>query len=215
MLMIDYGMGNLRSVKLACRELGVTLSLTKKGEDISKEREGIILPGVGSFAQAMKNLHHQGLVKPLQEYIYSGRPFLGICLGFQVLFSTGQEGGGIKGLGIFPGRVISFPRNSGLKIPHMGWNRIFFLQSDPLLSGVIDGSYQYFVHSYFVQPETEIGLLRSFYGEDFISGISSGRVYGLQFHPEKGGEVGLRILSNFISLCKEDSHAGQADYSLS
>ncbi len=196
-------MGNLKNVKWAFKELGLEAQLSNKKEDLQREKEGVILPGVGSFGKAMYNLRERGLIGPLKEYILSGGPFLGICLGFQVLFTVGEEGGGLEGLDIFPGRVISFPKDTKLKVPHMGWNQIFSLHRDPLLANIEDGSYQYFVHSYYVEPESPIGLLRTSYGQDFTAGISLGKVYGLQFHPEKGGEIGLLLLSNFISICRE------------
>lgn len=203
MLIIDYGMGNLRSVTLALKKLGSSSFISENPRDIHRETEGIILPGVGSFGQAMANLRDRGLVEPLQEYLRSGYPFLGICLGFQILFSRGEEGGGVEGLDVFPGKVVSFPQNGTLKVPHMGWNQIHFLHPDPLLHGVLDGGYQYFVHSYYVRPEVEIALFKTTYGQDFISGISKGQIYGVQFHPEKGGEMGLLLLSNFIGICRE------------
>lgn len=205
MLIIDYGMGNLRSVVLAFHRLGVLATTSENPHHLLGEREGVILPGVGSFGQAMTNLKKRGFIEPLRDYLQSGRPFLGICLGFQILFSRGEEGGGVDGLDFFPGKVVSFPGNGNLKVPHMGWNRVFFLHPDPLFAGVIDGSYQYFVHSYYVIPEQRGGLLKTFYGQDFISGISKGRVYGVQFHPEKSGETGLLLLSNFIKICREGS----------
>lgn len=203
MLIIDYGMGNIQSVIRAFRELGVKATLSNKGGDLFQEKEGVILPGVGSFGQAMANLRELGLVKPLQDYILSGRPFLGICLGLQVLFSYGEEGGGAEGLNLFPGEVVSFPRGGTLKVPHMGWNRIYPKKPHPLLQGIFHGSYQYFVHSYYILPKTPIGILETPYGQNFVSGIGVGKVCGLQFHPEKGGSIGLKILSNFITICRE------------
>ncbi len=198
---IDYGMGNLRSVEKALLSLGADCSIiSRPGAGI--RYSGVILPGVGAFGDAMKSLRQEGWIDWIQETINSGLPFLGICLGLQLLFSRSEEGAGAGGLGVIPGKVVRFPDSAGI-IPHMGWNQLKITSATPLLSGLEDGCYVYFVHSYIVIPE-DPGVIAALtdYGDDFVSAVARDNVYGLQFHPEKSQAVGLAILQNFIDITR-------------
>jgi len=155
---------------------------------------------VGAFGDAMRELDERGLAEPLREAISSGVPFLGICLGLQLLFEESEESPGVRGLGVMPGRVVRFSR--GVKVPHMGWNDIRVVRDHPVLSGIGDGSYFYFVHSYFVAPDRDGHRLTvTAYGEEFTSGVAEGNLVAFQFHPEKSSAAGLRLLENFSSMC--------------
>jgi glutamine amidotransferase len=199
---IDYGMGNLRSVQKGFERLGFTAKVTSDPGDV--ERAGkLVLPGVGAFRDCMDNLRSGGFVEPIKQHIEDGRPFLGICLGLQLLFTESEEFGRHQGLGIIPGRVVRFPsemRQGGeeLKVPHMGWNQITVCREAPIFKGVADGSSVYFVHSYYVVPEDE-GVVATVtdYGISFCSSIWRDNVMATQFHPEKSQQVGLAILKNF------------------
>ncbi len=196
---VDYGMGNLRSVEKAFAFLGQKAVVTSDPE-IVLSASGVVLPGVGAFGDAAKELAERGLTDPLRESIASGVPFLGICLGLQLLFAESEESPGTQGLGILPGRVVRFP--SRVKIPHMGWNDIRTLRPHPVLEGIKDGSYFYFVHSYYVVPEREEHRLTlTEYGDDFVSGVACDNLVAFQFHPEKSSGAGLRLLENFASMC--------------
>ncbi len=196
---VDYGMGNLRSVEKALEYIGAAARVTRDPAEISRASR-IILPGVGAFGAAMANLDRFGLTQPVREAAASGRPFLGICLGMQLLMDSSEEQGNHAGLGVIPGKVVRFPQptGQGLKIPHMGWNSITIRRQTPLLDGITDGAMVYFVHSYFVQPPDEAAAAMSNHGVDFCSVIASGSVYATQFHPEKSGAVGLQMLKNFV-----------------
>jgi glutamine amidotransferase len=198
--LVDYGMGNLRSVEKALARAGGDVRIVNAPAEISSA-DALVLPGVGAFGDCMKNLARLDLIEPVRAFIASNRPFLGICLGFQGLFETSEEAPGVKGLSVFPGTVPRFPA-SDLKVPHMGWNRIQFRQPNcPLLAGVPDGSYVYFVHSYYCKPaQPSIICTTTDYGQDFCSMIWSGNVFATQFHPEKSQEVGLKMLTNFVTL---------------
>ena len=198
--LVDYGMGNLRSVEKALTRVGADVSIVSGAKEVS-EAGALVLPGVGAFGDCMKNLGRQGLVAPLRELIQSGRPFLGICLGFQALFDSSEEAPGVAGLGVFPGTVPRFTAN-GLKVPHMGWNRLDFKRADcPLLAGVEDGSFVYFVHSFYCQPaNSDVVCGTTQYGMQFCSMLWAGNVFAAQFHPEKSQGVGLRMLENFVKL---------------
>ena len=202
---VDYGMGNLRSVQKALEQVGFPGMLTSDPAVI-REAAGLIVPGVGAFKKAMENLEALGLVKPIREFIEGGRPFLGICLGLQMLFSESEEFGRQKGMDIFRGRVIRFtfgdpnaPEDPvGLKVPHMGWNAIQIRNRTWGLEGIEGGTHFYFVHSYFPVPEdSEIIATTTDYGGEFTSSISRGNLFACQFHPEKSQTAGLRILKNF------------------
>lgn len=195
---IDYGMGNLRSVEKAFEKIGAKALVTR---DIVKidEAQAIVLPGVGAFKDCMDNLEKFDLIPVLKGSIRSGKPFLGICLGLQLLFSYSEEGLGREGLDLLKGRVKRF--QSDLKIPQMGWNQISIKKESPLLKGVKDDAYLYFVHSYYVEPEEkDVILTQTFYGVNFVSSIEKGNIFATQFHPEKSQDIGLKILENFSKL---------------
>ncbi|MBE9917728.1 imidazole glycerol phosphate synthase subunit HisH [Paenibacillus donghaensis] len=196
----DYGMGNLHSVSKAVERLGAEALITGDRTELLAA-SGIILPGVGAFGDAMRHLQESGLAEVMKEVAASGKPLLGICLGMQLLFGSSEEHGQHEGLGILPGRVIRFPQGD-YKVPHMGWNRLEFLQkNDPLLAGLAEG-HVYFVHSYHVLPEVESDLLAvTDYGQPVTAIVGRGQVYGMQFHPEKSGELGMELLGRFLKLC--------------
>ena len=193
---IDYGMGNLRSVEKGFLKVGVDARITTSPEGVRKA-DGVVLPGVGAFRDCMKELTDLRLTDAVVDIISKGKPYLGICLGLQVLFSESEEFGKCKGLDIFRGKVIRFSDNN-LKIPHMGWNEIKIKKNNPLLDGILDKSYLYFVHSFYVVPEdNSIVSTTTDYGVDFTSMICKDNVFATQFHPEKSQRVGLTILKNF------------------
>lgn len=196
---VDYGMGNLRSVHKAFERVGFSAVVTQDREVIRKA-DGLVVPGVGAFKKAMENLKILKLIDPILEFIAKGKPFLGICLGLQLLFMESEEFGHQQGLGIFKGRVVRFP-DSSLKVPHIGWNSIRWKKSVPIFEGLADGSYFYFVHSYFPVPEEqELVATTTYYGIEFTSSISRGNLFALQFHPEKSQTAGLQIIKNFGRL---------------
>ena len=193
--LIDYGMGNLGSVANALRFIECDFQVTSDPEVVALA-EAAILPGVGAFGDCMSNLRESGLIAPIRDFIASERPFLGICLGLQLLFTEGEEMGTHAGLDVIPGRVIRFTHN--LKIPQIGWNQIEMRQDCPQLEGIPDGAYVYFVHSYHVVPEDEsVVATVTDYGYEFVSAIRRGNLFACQFHPEKSADVGLQILRNF------------------
>jgi imidazole glycerol-phosphate synthase subunit HisH len=194
---IDYGMGNLRSVQKGLERTGCEAVVTRDIGQIQSAR-GVVLPGVGAFSACMENLEKFGLIEPIREIVRRKKPFLGICLGFQLLFSESEEFGPQKGLGLFDGRVVGFRAREGLKVPHMGWNRIEKKNDSPFLEGLSSGDYVYFVHSFYVVPaDQSIVATTTDYGEPFVSSIATDRLFACQFHPEKSQELGLRILANF------------------
>ena len=191
-------MGNLRSVQRAFEHVGAEVVVTANRE-IIEAASAVVLPGVGAFGQAMANLERVGLVDVIRQVIPQGRPFLGICLGLQLLFEGSDEMGEHRGLGVFGGWVKRF--EAGLKVPQIGWNQVHIQQASPLLEGVADGSYAYFVHSYYVAPaDPKIILATTDYGIDYASIVGRDNVFGIQFHPEKSQAVGLGILRNFTAL---------------
>ncbi|MBN1526770.1 MAG: imidazole glycerol phosphate synthase subunit HisH [Candidatus Omnitrophica bacterium] len=202
---IDYGMGNLRSVEKALQVAGARTKVTSDPKDL-KKADKIVFPGVGSFGGAMRELEKLGLVQALKDAIDEGKPFLGLCLGLQLLFEKSEEAPGVKGLGVLKGEVKRF-RLKGLKVPHMGWNTIGYqvprspgLQAR-ILKGISNDAYMYFVHSYYAKPaDKKVILTTTDYGIKFVSGICKDNVYAFQFHPEKSQAVGLRILKNFVKL---------------
>lgn len=197
---IDYGMGNLRSVHKGFEKVGVKTAVVSDPALVDKA-DGVVLPGVGAFADAMANLRSAGMVEAILRSVKEGKPFLGICLGQQLLFDASEEWGYTEGLGIFPGQVRRLPE--GLKVPHMGWNQIEIVRPDPLLEGIPDRSSFYFVHSYAVDPaDKEIVLTQTEYGVHFASIVGKNRVYGIQFHPEKSSALGMKILENFGRVVK-------------
>lgn len=201
---IDYGSGNLRSVQKAFQKLGFPAEITKDKTTI-RGAKGVVLPGVGSFDAALNELRQFGLEGAIEESIALGKPFLGICLGLQHLFESSEEGKQ-KGLGILKGNVKKFhfagtPWEK-MSIPHMGWNRLLIRHRSPLLEGVEEGSMVYFAHSYYVVPKDEMVIAtKTDYGIEFTSSIWKDNLFGIQFHPEKSGEIGLKIIKNFGKLC--------------
>lgn len=229
--LIDYGMGNLKSVAKALEKVGARVSTIEHFNGLNSSFNGLILPGVGAFSMAVKNLKRRKLFQPIKKWIDQQKPFLGICLGYQLLFEESEEVGvgdqnkTEKGLGIFEGGVKKFPNSKGLKIPHMGWNRIKIVRSSEfgvrtlkskklstynsqlkthIFDHIPNGSYFYFVHSYFPMPRAKenIATLTN-YGIEFASSICKGNLFACQFHPEKSGENGLRLLKNFVDSLPE------------
>ena len=209
-VVIDYGMGNLRSVAKALESLGASVQVSSDPDEIARA-EKVILPGVGAFPAAMRELAARRLIEPIRSTIAGGRPYLGICLGLQLLFERSEEGSGADGLKVLRGDVPRFAFNQAqaLKIPHMGWNQVTSDQRSavsgqsgcPLLQGIPDGSFFYFVHSYYVRPaDRSVVALEADYGGRFAAMVWKENVYATQFHPEKSQAVGLRLLKNFVEL---------------
>jgi imidazole glycerol-phosphate synthase subunit HisH len=198
---IDYGAGNLRSVMHALNHLGVgSIRLARTPRDLHGATK-IILPGVGAFGAGMQKLHEQGLVQPIKDAVYAGTPYLGICLGMQFLFEVSDEMGEHRGLGLLPGRVTRFADMPGYKVPHMGWNRLRPLRQSPLMNDLPREGYAYFVHSYFCVPANESDVLAVVdYGVRFTAAVEHENIWGVQFHPEKSQETGLRLLTNFLEI---------------
>ena len=193
---VDYGMGNLRSVEKGFAHVGVDARVVSDAKSLD-DADGIVLPGVGAFRDCMANLEELELTAPILKNIEKGKPFMGICLGLQLLFGESGEFGHTKGLGVLGGTVPRFPE-SDLKVPHMGWNQINIKAQAPILEGIPDGSYFYFVHSYYVAPEdASITATTTDYGVEFTSMVWKDNVFATQFHPEKSQELGLRLLKNF------------------
>lgn len=200
---IDYGMGNLRSVQKAFEKIGATARIVPFPRDIEKA-SGIVLPGVGAFGQAMENLRMIGWDVALRDAVKRGVPFMGICLGMQLLFESSEEMGQHEGLGILPGAVKRF--NGEFKVPQMGWNQIHIQQSNPLLNDVADNSYAFFVHSYYCAPRDASDIVATTdYGIEFASIVAHENIFGAQFHPEKSQAVGLKLLANFAELTKRNT----------
>ncbi|OGP46460.1 MAG: imidazole glycerol phosphate synthase, glutamine amidotransferase subunit [Deltaproteobacteria bacterium RIFCSPLOWO2_12_55_13] len=200
---IDYGMGNLRSVQKGLERVGCKAQVTREPQQIVSAR-GVVLPGVGAFSACMENLRRFGLVEAIREVVLQRKPFLGICLGFQLLFTESEEFGPQKGLDLFPGKVVGFHPQNGLKVPHMGWNRIVKKKESPFLQGITDGDYLYFVHSYYVTPaDVSVVATTTTYGTSFVSSIATDHLFACQFHPEKSQKIGLRILENFARFAEK------------
>ncbi len=192
---IDYGMGNLRSVQKGFEKVGFEAVVTSDIKTIESASK-IVLPGVGAFTDCMNNLEDRGLVEPVIRGIEKGKPFLGICLGLQLLFEESEEFGNRKGLGVIKGKVKRFPVGD-LKVPHMGWNSIKKVKDTPLLADLADDSYLYFVHSYYVLPDEDVAATTTDYGMEFTSSIIKDNIFACQFHPEKSQADGLKILKAF------------------
>ena len=196
-VIVDYGMGNLHSVNKAVALVGGNPVITGD-KDVIAGAEKLILPGVGAFGDCMANLEKAGVIPAIKGHIAAGKPFLGICLGMQVLFEESEEAPGIKGLGLFPGKVVRIPTT--LKIPHMGWNKLKLKNVSPLLEGS-EGKYVYFVHSYCCRPrDAELVTAVCEYGTEVTACIGKGNISGFQFHPEKSSAVGLEMLKRFVEL---------------
>ena len=202
--LLDYGSGNLRSVHKALLKVGANVRVAQRPAEIGDAR-AMVLPGVGAFDDCINALRRQELLAAIHEFIRSGRPFLGICVGYQALFDGSDEfNSRAAGLGVFSGRVVRFAERPGLKIPQIGWNQLELVRPDcPLYRGIADGSYVYFVHSFHPQPE-DAGLIatRTDYGGTFASSVWRDHVFATQFHPEKSQEVGLKLLENFVALAR-------------
>ncbi|MHA1682119.1 MAG: imidazole glycerol phosphate synthase subunit HisH [Promethearchaeota archaeon] len=202
---IDYGMGNLRSIQKGLEHVGAQATLTSDVKEI-EDANAIVLPGVGAFEDAMKNLNRSGLIDVIKKKVEQGTPFLGVCLGLQLLFDESTEGGLFEGLGMLPGRVDKFPPSINLKIPHMGWNALSFKDKDHFfLEGIDEGTYVYFVHSYHAITPDENIVATSDYGYNFPAIVRNtrGNLVATQFHPEKSSEKGLQMLKNFLNYCRK------------
>ena len=201
--LIDYDAGNMKSVEKALQLLGQETVVTRDPDEIYRA-DGVILPGVGSFGDAMENLRRFGLVEVIRRVTEQGTPFLGICLGLQLLFESSEESPGVEGLGLLPGKILRIPAGEGRKIPHMGWNDITFPHPGRLFAGVAEHSYVYFVHSYYLKAEDpSIVTAVTRYGAGIHASVEKGNVFACQFHPEKSSDVGLQILKNFAAICAE------------
>jgi glutamine amidotransferase len=198
-IVLDYGAGNLRSVARAIEHVGFTPDVSDDARALD-DADAVVMPGVGAAADTMRNLQEGGFVEPLRAYINEGRPFLGVCMGFQALLDVSEEGGEHPCLGIVPGRVKRFPGGAG--VPHMGWNNVAQVREHPVFEDIPDGSYFYFVHGYYPDPEDESLVVgRTEYGVTFASAIARDNLVATQFHPEKSGRAGLQLYRNFLSGC--------------
>ena len=200
--LIDYGSGNLRSAQKALLKVGADVRVVRKPEELDGA-QSVVLPGVGAFDDCLNALQRQEMLEASRKFIQSGRPFLGICVGYQALFEKSEEFNSCAaGMGIFQGKVVRFTEQPGLKIPQIGWNQIEVTQPDcPLFRGIPSGSYVYFVHSFFPQPvDAAIVATRTTHGQTFASAVCHGNVYATQFHPEKSQAVGLQLLKNFVDI---------------
>ena len=200
--LLDYGSGNLRSVEKALRKVGADLLVTTRPESL-RDARAVVLPGVGAFDDCISAMQRQELLGAVREFIQTGKPFLGICVGYQALFEKSEEFNSCAaGLGIFGGKVVRFTERPGLKIPQIGWNQLEITRPDcPLYNGIPDGSHVYFVHSFYPQPtDPSIVATRTDYGDPFASSVWRDNVFATQFHPEKSQAVGLRLLKNFVAL---------------
>ncbi len=200
---IDYGAGNIQSVYKALKYLGIDCAITSDKNEILNA-DGAILPGQGEFSDCMNSITESGIKDTVMEFINTGKPFLGICVGLQLLFEGSEESPDTKGLGIFKGIIKRIPNGEGLKIPHMGWNSIDIVKNDKLFNGVDNGSYFYFVHSYYLDAEEkDIVSTQTEYGVKIDASVSRNNIYATQFHPEKSGEIGLEILKNFNKIASK------------
>ena len=196
---IDYGMGNLRSVTNAFRHIGADIAITRD-ESVIRKSAALVLPGVGAFGKCVENLKSFGLFDLLKGQIAEGKPYLGICLGMQILLESSEETPGIDGLGVIKGRVVRF--RGAMKIPHMGWNSVEVVKPSGIFDEIPSGSYFYFVHSYFPEPTEPVSATVTDYGVRFTSSLQKENIFACQFHPEKSQAVGLRLLGNFVRSCE-------------
>ncbi|MEI6240898.1 MAG: imidazole glycerol phosphate synthase subunit HisH [Planctomycetia bacterium] len=196
---VDYGSGNLRSVQKACERLGVAASITDDPNRVA-EADRVILPGVGAFGDAMRELRARGLVEPIVAHVLADRPFFGICMGLQLLFETGLEGGRHAGLGVLAGDVVRFDLPTGMKVPHMGWNTVSWTGAAGTSNPGGAAEYFYFVHAYHARPnDPDVIAATTDYGGPFCSAVRHGRLFATQFHPEKSQTAGLRLLASFLA----------------
>ena len=201
--LIDYDAGNMKSEQKALQLIGQETEVTRDPQRILGA-DRVILPGVGSFGDAMENLHRFGLVEVIREVVRRKTPFLGICLGLQLLFEQSQESPGVKGLGILEGEIVRIPAGEGLKIPHMGWNSLEYPGRGRLFAGIPENSYVYFVHSYYLRAkDPSIVKAVTRYGVEIHASVEKGNLFACQFHPEKSSDVGLQILKNFVAVPAE------------
>lgn len=199
---IDYDAGNIKSVEKAFAYLGEQIVCTRD-KDVILNADGVVLPGVGAFGEAMKRLHEYGLVDVIHEVQKRNIPFLGICLGLQLVFESSEESPGVEGLGLLKGKILRIPEEPGLKIPHIGWNNLTLKNNGRLFQNVQEDSYVYFVHSYYLKAEEEeIVKATTEYGTLIHASVEKGNVFACQFHPEKSSAVGMQILRNFIEITK-------------
>ena len=196
---IDYDAGNIKSVEKALQYLGEEAVITRDAGEILMA-DKVILPGVGAFGDAMEKLNRYGLVPVIHEVVGKGIPFLGICLGLQLMFASSEEAPGVEGLGLLKGKIVRIPEGDGLKVPHMGWNSLSFPKEGRLFAGIPENSYVYFVHSYYLQAEEDIVTATAEYGVTIHASVEKGNVFACQFHPEKSSHTGLTILKNFVEL---------------
>lgn len=196
---IDYDAGNIKSVEKALQYLGEEAVITRDAGEILMA-DKVVLPGVGAFGDAMEKLNRYGLVPVIHEVVEKGIPFLGICLGLQLMFESSEEAPGVEGLGLLKGKIVRIPEGDGLKVPHMGWNSLRFPKEGRLFAGIPENSYVYFVHSYYLQAEEDIVTATAVYGVTIHASVEKGNVFACQFHPEKSSHTGLTILKNFVEL---------------
>lgn len=196
---IDYDAGNIKSVEKALQYLGEEAVITRDAGEILMA-DKVVLPGVGAFGDAMEKLNRYGLVPVIHEVVEKGIPFLGICLGLQLMFESSEEAPGVEGLGLLKGKIVRIPEGDGLKVPHMGWNSLSFPKKGRLFAGIPENSYVYFVHSYYLQAEEDIVTATAEYGVTIHASVEKGNVFACQFHPEKSSHTGLTILKNFVEL---------------
>lgn len=197
---IDYDAGNIKSVEKAMLTLGENVRVTRDRKEILSA-DHVILPGVGAFGDAMNKIHQYGLAEVIKEVVARGTPFLGICLGLQLLFESSEESEGVDGLGVLRGKIVRLPEDQGLKIPHIGWNSISYPNSGRLFTGIAEESYVYFVHSYYLQAEEpQIVTAATEYAAHIHASVEKDKVFACQFHPEKSSDVGMMILKNFLSI---------------
>lgn len=196
---IDYDAGNIKSVEKALQYLGEEAVITRDAGEILMA-DKVVLPGVGAFGDAMEKLNRYGLVPVIHEVVEKGIPFLGICLGLQLMFENSEEAPGVEGLGLLKGKIVRIPEGDGLKVPHMGWNSLSFPKEGRLFAGIPENSYVYFVHSYYLQAEEDIVTATAEYGMTIHASVEKGNVFACQFHPEKSSHTGLTILKNFVEL---------------
>lgn len=196
---IDYDAGNIKSVEKAVKRYEEDVCITRD-VDVLRSADKVILPGVGAFGDAMEKLQSYGLISVMKEIVDKGTPLLGICLGLQLLFEESEESPGVEGLGILKGKIIRIPEAVDLKVPHIGWNSLKFEKESPILEGLSDGAYVYFVHSFYLKAEEDIVIASTEYGTHIHAAVQKGNVYACQFHPEKSSDVGLRILENFVTM---------------